>query len=74
MQNVLGARPVVLKDDCIGCGKCAHVCPAKAISIKNKLPVIKRSACIYCFCCQELCPKGAMRVTRTALARLLGKI
>lgn len=74
MQNVLGARPVVLKDDCIGCGKCAQVCPAKAISIKNKLPVIKRSACIYCFCCQELCPKGAMRVTRTALARLLGKI
>ena len=59
------------KDKCTGCGKCANICPAKAIKMKNKLPRIDRSACIHCFCCQEFCPKGAMRVGRSAFAKLL---
>ena len=58
---------------CIGCGKCANICPAKAIKMKNKLPRIDRSACIHCFCCQEFCPKGAMKVRRTFIARLLNR-
>ncbi len=74
MQTVLGARPSVQKDECIGCGKCAEACPAKAITMKNRLPVIKRSQCIYCYCCQEMCPKGAMLVKRSSLARLLSKM
>ena len=60
-------------EKCIGCGKCANVCPAKAIKMKNKLPKIDRSACIHCFCCQEFCPKGAMKVRRTFIARLLNR-
>jgi formate hydrogenlyase subunit 6/NADH:ubiquinone oxidoreductase subunit I len=39
--------------------------------MSNGTPRIDRSACIRCFCCQEFCPKGAMRVQRSALARLL---
>ena len=61
------------KDACIGCGKCAKICPAKAITMENKLPVIDRSACIHCFCCQEFCPKGAMGVYRPPIARILNK-
>ena len=58
---------------CVGCGKCAQICPAKAITMEKKLPRIDRGKCIHCFCCQEFCPKGAMRVGRHALMRLLGK-
>ena len=58
---------------CVGCGKCAGICPAKAISMKNGKPRIKRGECIHCFCCQEFCPKGAMRVGRHALMKMLGK-
>ena len=65
--------PKVKKNECIGCGKCAKICPAKAITMQNKLPVIDRKACIHCFCCQEFCPKGAMGVYRPAIARLLNK-
>ena len=65
--------PKVKKNECIGCGKCAKICPAKAITMQNKLPVIDRKACIHCFCCQEFCPKGAMGVCRPAIARLLNK-
>ena len=65
--------PKVKKNECIGCGKCAKICPAKAITMQNKLPIIDRKACIHCFCCQEFCPKGAMGVYRPAIARLLNK-
>ena len=73
MFHALTPCPKVQKNDCIGCGKCAKICPAKAISMQNKLPVIDRKACIHCFCCQEFCPKGAMQVGRNALMRILEK-
>ena len=60
-------------EKCIGCGKCAGICPAQAITMNAGKPEIDRSACIRCFCCQEFCPKGAMRVGRTVIARILNK-
>ena len=73
MFQALTPCPKVKKAACIGCGKCAKICPAKAITMKNKLPEIDRKACIHCFCCQEFCPKGAMGVHRPAIAQLLNK-
>lgn len=73
IRTVLNAKPKLLAKDCIGCGKCQNICPAKAIVIKNKKAVIDRSSCIRCFCCQEFCPTGAMKVHRTWIARLLVK-
>ena len=73
MRQALESRPKPVKSECIGCGKCAGICPAKAIEIKNRLPSIDRSKCIRCFCCQEFCPKGAMKVRRTLLARILSR-
>ena len=62
MKMVMASKPAAAK-----------LCPAKAITMKNKLPSIDRKKCIRCFCCQEFCPKGAMKVKRTAIARLLNK-
>ncbi len=73
MQRALSSRPKVSAGECVGCGQCAQICPAKAITMKDKLPHIDRSRCIRCFCCQEFCPKGAMKVARPAIARLLNK-
>ncbi len=73
IRAVLNAKPKLYAKDCIGCGKCERICPAKAIVIKNKKAVIHRSDCIRCFCCQEFCPTGAMKVHRTWLARWLVK-
>ena len=71
-RRVLSSRPT-LRRGCIGCKKCAEICPAKAIVMKNNKPTISRTDCIRCFCCQEFCPVGAMQVRRTLIARLLTK-
>jgi uncharacterized protein (DUF362 family)/Pyruvate/2-oxoacid:ferredoxin oxidoreductase delta subunit len=73
LHSILAPFPKLHAHSCIGCSKCAQICPAKAITMKNKLPHINRSKCIHCFCCQEFCPKGAMRVGRSAIARFLNK-
>ena len=71
MNWALSQRPVVRKAECVGCGECRDVCPARAITMVDKKPRIDRKACIRCFCCQEFCPKSAMKVHRTAIAKLL---
>ncbi len=71
--KALMSTPRVTKRECIGCGKCAKICPASAIEIKKGKAEIDRSKCIRCFCCQEFCPVGAMKVHRPAVARMLSK-
>lgn len=72
VQRSMSPRPT-LKDGCVGCSKCADICPASAIVMKNRQPHFDRKACIGCFCCQEFCPRGALEARRPPLAKLLTK-
>ena len=72
--NALRSTPRVVKKECVGCGVCAGICPAKAITIEKGCASIDREKCICCFCCQEFCPKGAMRVHRPLIARIAGEL
>ena len=71
--RILTPFPKLAPALCIGCGKCAQACPAKAITMKRGKPQINRSVCIHCFCCQEFCPKGAMKVGRTWIGKAVSK-
>ena len=71
--RILTPFPKLSSDACVGCKKCAGICPAKAITMVRGKPKIDRGKCIHCFCCQEFCPKGAMQVGRHLLMRLFGK-
>ena len=73
LETLLTSRPRLKASECVGCAKCANICPAKAITMENKKAVIDRDRCIRCFCCQEFCPTGAMKVHRTWIARMLVK-
>lgn len=57
-------RPVIRRERCVGCGKCAESCPAHTIQIKEGKAVIDDSRCISCFCCHEMCPVRAIEMGR----------
>lgn len=63
-KRLLHPVPRVIKDRCIGCGRCAESCPPHTITIKNKKAVIGLDKCISCFCCHEMCPVKAIDVKR----------
>ncbi len=71
VRSALRAEPRPKNNLCIGCKKCAEICPAHVITMVNNRPRIDRKKCISCFCCQEFCPVGAMRVHRPLIARIL---
>ncbi|MBQ7613845.1 MAG: DUF362 domain-containing protein [Butyrivibrio sp.] len=83
LKLVCTTKPLVKKNECIGCKKCYETCPAKAITMvkganktgaDGQLPSIDRSKCIKCFCCQEFCPVGAMKVHHNPLGKVLNKL
>lgn len=53
-------RSIALDSSCIGCGKCARVCPAANIVITNGRPEFQHR-CEVCFACDEWCPQNAIQ-------------
>ena len=56
-------------DNCVGCGACAAVCPASAITVtdeKDKRVLrIDHGFCIFCGRCQDTCPWEGIELTET---------
>jgi len=50
---------------CIGCGQCAKVCPAKAISGEVRKPhVVDALKCVGCGQCMDICPTNSITSSR----------
>lgn len=47
-------------DACVGCGRCAEVCPLKNISIEGRRPVW-HGHCTQCEACYHYCPQNAVQ-------------
>ena len=73
VKRILAVRPMLKSDQCVGCGKCAGLCPAHAITMQRGKPKIERKTCIRCFCCQEFCPAGALEARRSRLGNMILK-
>ena len=59
--------PQFMDEKCIRCLRCANICPAKALTLKEKADGTKHivcdySKCIRCYCCHEMCPVDAITV------------
>ena len=70
LNKVIHIYPQVEPSKCIGCGKCAQICPPQAIT-PGKPPFFDLDRCISCFCCAEICPQGAIVSHRNWIARFL---
>ena len=73
-RHALVRDPQTGKDCCIGCLRCARVCPSRCIYIETeKDPETKRRVvtkydiealrCVYCGYCVEVCPVNAIVLT-----------
>ena len=70
MQAMMAPHPKIKTPQCIGCGKCAEICPGDTIVLKNNKARIVPKNCIRCFCCHEMCPVKAIDVKRFGMLQL----
>ena len=52
----------VNEEKCTSCKRCADICPAGAITLKEGYPVVAPSLCESCQRCVGFCPSGALHV------------
>ncbi len=60
MDQHRGLRPAVDTGTCIGCGRCAAVCPRDAVHLEGDVAVVDDEACIGCGECMTVCPVGSI--------------
>ncbi len=76
LNNSIVQKPYIINKECIQCGICIDMCPAKPKALffnnsdKSLPPIYNYDNCIRCFCCQEICPQSAV-LLRTPLLRKL---
>ena len=52
-----------IKDDCVGCTKCAQACPGEAIAIRPyEVHEIDQEKCLRCGTCLQVCPTDSVVV------------
>lgn len=80
LRDLMIDHPQLVPGSCVGCRRCAEICPAGAIRFDGSaaartpaMPTFDRRPCIRCYCCAEVCPKGAIGKSPIPwLGRLLG--
>ena len=56
-------------EKCVGCGKCASICPSGAIEMVGGRPVWTKSKCLKCCGCINRCPVSAIQYGKKTATR-----
>ena len=65
----MGTKPFHADAKCVGCGKCASLCPSRAIEMVGGRPVWTKSKCLKCCGCINRCPVSAIQYGRRTVKR-----
>ncbi|MBR4394115.1 MAG: EFR1 family ferrodoxin [Oscillospiraceae bacterium] len=57
----MGTKPFHADEKCIGCGKCASICPAGTIEMVDGRPAWTKNKCLKCCGCINRCPVSAIQ-------------
>ncbi len=65
LRFIVSSRRFRALDACVGCGKCAAVCPVNGIAMENGRPRWTGECC-HCMACICSCPAGAIEYGRAS--------
>lgn len=71
-HSVFRPRPVIIGENCTGCGDCAGRCPVQCIAAdEDNIFKIRLRDCADCGVCLRVCEENAVALTHVGVARLL---
>ena len=50
----------IIKESCIGCGKCTKICPTNILKLEDKKAILVKGMCLECGHCQAICPANSI--------------
>ena len=65
----MSTKPFRADEKCVGCGKCASICPAGAISMVDGRPDWTKKKCLKCCGCINRCPVSAIQYGKKTIYR-----
>ena len=60
MEQHCEGKPIVITEDCVGCGSCRRICAHGGPVIENGKAHIDHDKCVGCGRCLAVCPKNAI--------------
>ena len=66
----MSTKPFHADEKCVGCGKCASICPSGAIEMVDGRPAWTKNKCLKCCGCINRCPVSAIQYGKKTAARV----
>ena len=68
-HGCMSTKAFYANEKCIGCGKCASICPAGVIEMVSGRPAWTKSKCLKCCGCINRCPVSAIQYGKKTASR-----